>query len=241
MIVDNKLIVNPGVKGASVAALDRRCGKVLWKSPGEPAAYSTFIVGSFGNVRQIVGYDAISLGGWDPDTGRRLWKLVPKEEGDFNVPTPVNIDGRLLVTTENNGTRLYEFDKEGRIQIVPVAQNLDLVSNCSSPVAANGLVFGCSGKLFCLDTSSGLRTLWSYGDRAFDDYVLLIAGNDHVLVTTIEGELILIRANEDRRILRSRLSVFKDAEVWSHPALVRDYLYIRNQSEVCCVLLEEHS
>jgi ABC-type phosphate/phosphonate transport system substrate-binding protein len=63
LVVDGKLIVNPGAEAASVAALDPATGKVLWQSPGLPPAYSSFIVGRFGGAPQIVGYDAVSLGG----------------------------------------------------------------------------------------------------------------------------------------------------------------------------------
>ena len=44
-------------------------------------------------------------GGWDARTGRRLWTLVPPHSGDFNVPTPLVHEGRLMVATENNGAR----------------------------------------------------------------------------------------------------------------------------------------
>lgn len=238
LIVDDKLIVNPGAKDASIVALDRRIGKVIWKTPGEPAGYSSFILATFGNVRQIVGYDSISLGGWDPKTGRRLWKLLPEEEGDFNVPTPIYIDGKLLVVTENNGSRLYGFDNSGTIQAKPLAQNLDLAPDSSTPVVINGLVFGCFGGLFCLDLNNDLKTLYSNeDDDAFFDYAALIAGNDHVLIITVEGELILIEATRDRYTLKSRLHLFEETEVWSHPALIGNRLYIRNTTEVCCVSL----
>lgn len=239
LLVDDKLIVNPGAKDASVVALDRRTGKILWKTPGEPAAYSSFIVGIFGGVRQIIGYDAISLGGWDPNTGRRLWNLLPEEEGDFNVPTPINVDGKLLVATENNGTRLYGFNKDGKIQPKPLARNLDLAPDSSTPVVTNGLVFGCFGGLFCLDLKNELRTLYSADDDVFHDYASLIAGNDRVLITTVEGELLLIRANANRYTLQSRLRLFEDTEVLSHPALIGNRLYIRNRTEVCCLLLDK--
>lgn len=29
----------------------------------------------------------------------RMWTLKPKKEGDYNVPTPIIYDGKLLVTT----------------------------------------------------------------------------------------------------------------------------------------------
>jgi len=239
LIVDDKLIVNPGAKDASLVALDRRSSNVLWRTPGGPAAYSSFIVGTFGNVRQVVGYDADSLGGWDADTGKRLWKLVPPEEGDFNVPTPINVDGKLLVTTENNGTRLYEFDQRGRIRPRPIAQNLDLRPDSSTPVALGGMLFGCTVDLYCLDLNRGLRELWHQGDDIFEDYTTFIAGNDRVLIFSAAGELLLVRADRHRYTLESRLRLFEDSDTWSHPALVGDRLYVRTRAEVCCVLLDE--
>src|ERR1039458_5029996 len=59
----------------------------------------------------------VSLGGWDPQSGERLWTLTPPAEGDFNVPTPLAVDGKVLLATENNGTRLYGFGNDGKIQI----------------------------------------------------------------------------------------------------------------------------
>jgi len=238
LVVDDKLIVNPGAAEASLVALERRTGAVVWKSPGAPAAYASFIVGTFGGVRQIVGYDAESLGGWDPQTGRRLWRLEP-EEGDFNVPTPVNVGGRLLVSTENNRTRLYGFDAQGQIEPKPLAISRDLRPDSSTPVVVDGLVFGCTRGLFCLDVNDGLRTCWSADDPGYDDYVSLIGGNGRVLIMTTGGELLLVRTDRERYTLESRLRIFAEADVWSYPALVGDRLYVRNKTEIVCLRLDE--
>ncbi len=239
LIVDDKLIVNPGAKDASLVALDCQTGEVIWKCSGEPSSYSSFIVGTFGNVRQIVGYDSISVGGWDINTGKRLWKLIPPLEGDFNVPTPINVNGKLLLTSENNGTRLYEFNDDGTIAAEPIAVNMDLTPDCHTPVVLNGLVFGCAGgKLFCLDSDDGLRLRWSGRDDGFYDYLTMIAGNNQLLITTIQGQLMLIEALADQYTLNSKLTLFEDNEVWSHPALIGNRLYIRNDKEICCLLLD---
>jgi ABC-type phosphate/phosphonate transport system substrate-binding protein/outer membrane protein assembly factor BamB len=238
LIVDDKIIVNPGAKDASIVALDKLTGKVIWKTPGQPAAYSSLIIDTFGGVRQIVGYDAISIGGWDPKTGKRLWTLLPKYEGDFNVPIPINVDGKLLLMTENNGTRLYDFDDEGAIIQEPIAANEALASDCSSAVELDGLVYGCSGGLVCLDTNNDLHTTWIGDDDAFYDFANLIAGNGHVLIVSIEGELVLIEASKDECRIISRLELFERAEIWSHPALIENRLYLRTQDQICCVLLD---
>jgi len=242
LIVDDKLIVNPGAKDASVVALHRRTGEVIWKTPGEPAGYSSFILGVFGGVRQIVGYDSISVGGWDVTTGKRLWTLLPKVEGDFNVPTPVKVGGKLLLATENNGTRLYAFDDDGKIRpgAPGLARNDELSPDTSTPIVVNGRVFGCFAGLFCLDLNNNLKTLYHADDEAFEDYAALIAGNDHILIITVEGELILIEAGAKSYTLKRRLSLFgqEKTEVWSHPALLPGRLYIRNSSEIYCLLLD---
>ena len=238
LIVDDALIVNPGAEDASLVALGLYTGEVIWKTPGEPAAPASLILGTFGGVRQIVGYDAGSLGGWDPNTGERFWKLLPGKQGDYNVATPVNVNGRLLVATKNNGTRLYEFREGGRKKPVLVAENLDLAPDISTPVVIGPLVFGCSAGLVCLDLDDGLKTLYrAEDDEAFKDYAALIAGNDHVLAAAVQGELVLLMASREGFSPVSRLRVFKDTEVWSHPALVGDRLYIRSIKEVCCILL----
>jgi len=237
LVVRDMLIVNPGARSASLVALNRFTGKEIWRSPGRRAAYASFILATLGGVRQIVGYDATTLGGWDPATGRRLWELTPDLTGDYNVPTPIALGGKLLVATENNGTRLYAFGPDGRIRPQPVAANADLEPDAATPVATEGLVFGCSGQLACLDAAS-LKTLWKAEDRvAYDDHVSLIAGSGRVLIATARGELLLLRASRERHEVISRLKLFDSADTWSHPALIGGRLYIRTQSAVACILL----
>ncbi|MBN1419183.1 MAG: PQQ-binding-like beta-propeller repeat protein, partial [Planctomycetes bacterium] len=207
---------------------------------GAEAAYASFIAGTFGGVRQIVGYDKVSLGGWDIESGKRLWTLVPPESGDYNVPTPIDVGGKLLVATENNGTRLYRFDGTGAIVPEPIAANEDLVPDTMTPVVLAGRVFGVSGSLACLDLAGGLRTLWLEDDRAFADYASLIGAGDRVLATSVRGELILIDARADRFACISRVKVFgEDSDVYAHPALAGKRLYLRDAESIICIALEE--
>ena len=237
--VDGRIIVNPGGKSASLVALDAETGAIRWRTPGRPAAYASFIAGSFGGVRQIVGYDAKTLGGWEVASGKRLWTLAPPGEGDFNVPTPIDLGGRLLVATENNGTRIYAFHDGGAIIPEPVAQNDDLYPDTSTPVVTAGQVIGCSGQgeLLGLNLEAGLETAWRIGDAAFEDYVSLIVSGERLLVTSARGELLLIEIEAPPRIV-SRLKALDSGEdIYSHPALVGDRLYLRGSSQLICIRL----
>jgi formylglycine-generating enzyme required for sulfatase activity len=241
LIVDDKLIVNPGAEKASLVALDRASGKVIWKSPGQPAAYAPFICANMRGRRHIIGYDATTLGGWDIDTGKRIWSVTPPEKGDFNVPTPIAVMDRLLVATENNSTRMYDFAYPSRvIRNKPRTQFADLAPDMISPVAYNGMIFGThDSHLYCLDAKN-LKLLWKARDEAFYGFATLIAGNGRVLIMTIEGELLLVRADKKKYELISRLQVLtgEETEVWSHPALVEGRLYIRDKASINCLLLK---
>jgi len=240
LAVDGKLIVNPGGADASLVALHLGDGHVVWKSPGESAAFSSFIVGTFGGKRQIVGYDKTSLGGWDIETGRRLWRLVPRRANDFNVPTPIEFEGQLIVSTENNGTRVYRFNSDGTIVPEPVAENSALAPDAHTPIMVGGRLFGAWEGLHCLDVRAGLKAIWSSDDAAFQNYCTVLGSADRVLVVSQDGELVLLDQAAARFEPISRLKLFDDdSGVYAHPAPLGHLLYVRNSSAIYCLDLSE--
>jgi outer membrane protein assembly factor BamB len=240
LVVDDKLIVTPGAKNASVAALDLKTGRVLWQTPGHAAAYSAFIRATFDGVDQIIGYDVASLGGWEPKTGRRLWELVPPDGADFNVTTPIVLGNQLLLAAENNATRLHSFDGKGRIVPQPALKNKDLAPDTCTPVVVNGRVFATAyGELFCLDAKNGLKTVWRKADDMFHDHSNVVAGKDRVLVWTMSGDLLLVDATADSYKVISHLRPLaeKHPDSMAHPAFVGDRIYLRSPKELLCLRL----
>jgi outer membrane protein assembly factor BamB len=240
LIVDEKLIINPGAPDASLVALDRKNGRLIWKSSGHAAAYSAFVSGEFAGRQQIVGYDSASLGGWDPDTGNRLWQHVPTEGSDFNVTTPLIFDSQLLLATENNGTRLHQFAKNGKPIDKPVMINPALAPDTCSPVIVGDRVFATAyGEMYCLDLKNNLKTVWVKEDDIFYDHSNVIGGNGRVLVWTQSGDLLLLDAAANKFSPLSRMRPFGDSKVdsMSHPAIVGNRIYIRGPNEIACFKL----
>lgn len=240
LLVDNKLIVNPGGKDAALVALEPSTSKVLWKTPGKPAGHGSFIVGTFGGVRQLVGHDVDSLGGWDVETGKRLWEVIPPRKNDFNVPTPIQIGAHLLVTTENNGTRLYRFKDRGVIDPRPVAVNEELAPDSHTPVVVGARVYGVWRGLHCLDLKKELKPIWkSLDEPAFRKYASLVASDNRVLLTSSEGELLLLDAGSDKLKLLGKLLVLNDEKgVYAHPAFCGTRIYLRGNSSIVCLDLK---
>ena len=237
LIVDDLLIVNPGGKRASIVALDSRTGRRVWAAPGAAAAYASFISAELGGYRQLVGYDAESLGGWDIRTGRRLWKLVPPQQGDFNVPTPLVLDTGLLVATEHNGTRLYRFKAGGLIDPEPVARNKELSPPTCTPVVCAGRLLGAGPDgLHCLDVNAGLNSVWTLPEEGVATHACLIADADRVFVVTHSGECVLLDVTrpEARVLSRSRIAS-ADTGIYAHPALSCGRLFVRDTHSVFCI------
>ncbi len=238
ILVDGRLVIQPGGEAASLAALDPRTGEVLWKSAGRPPGHSSLVAATIAGKMQLIGYDDKTLGGWDLETGTRRWTLTPEHAGDFNVPTPILWGGKLLVATENNGTRIYGFDDAGSLVAEPLAANDELLPDCQSPVLIDGKLFGVAHQLYCLNAADHLSLRWRSDDAAFREYASLIGSPDRVLATTLQGRLVLFdaAAAEFRKI--SELRLFDDeAGLYSHPAIVGSRLYVRGSGSVVCLEL----
>ena len=233
LLIDQRLIVQPGGKDASIVALSLTTGEIEWKTPGRPAAYASPILVRFASHSQIVAYDAESLGGWDLETGKRLWEMMPNVEKDFNVPTPVSILNGLVLTTENNATRVYRFDERGVLSQKPEAEFLDLSGDSHTPIAVENVLFGISGNLIALDVKNGLQKLGEISEKRFGVYASMIAHRDRVLVLGDTGEAILYRHGGSSFQEMGRWSTQKGrVQLLSHPAMVERTLYVRGPDDV---------
>ena len=149
------------------------------------------------------------------------------------------MDGKLLVATENNFTRLYAFRDDGRINPDPVAVNDQLGPDISTPVVVKDRVFCVCDHMYCLDLAKGLKPLWTGDDKSFGNYSPLIASEKRILAFGLGGELVLVDAEADSFQIVSRLHVFdespsKQTLLLSHPALVNTRLYVRGERELVC-------
>jgi outer membrane protein assembly factor BamB/ABC-type phosphate/phosphonate transport system substrate-binding protein len=241
------LLLAPGAAEASVVAVDPASGNVIWQSPGAPYGHGSFIAATLGGRRQFVGHDQTSLGGWDVATGERLWSLVPTAPGDFNVPTPMLAGAdRLLVASENNGTRLYGFDEDGRIAPQPLATSAAFEPEMSTPLGVAGRIYGVEHGLVCLecpldDSADGLAPV---GERLTDPllggYAACFATSRRLLVVGNGGTLLLFNITGGRPILSGTLRLFDDGPdepLYSSAALCGTRLFIRGPQGLACVEL----
>lgn len=240
LFVEGKLIVNPGGAEASLVALDAATGNTLWRTPGRPAAYGSFIAAKLGGKLQIVGHDQTTLGGWDVATGVRLWTIEPPSSKDFNVSTPLVHGNHLIVITDGNPARVFRFQDQGAIVEEPLATFAALRCDTHTPVVVGNRLFGVSRRLFCLDLAKPLSVVYEGKDSSLRSHTSLIASQDRLLVSNEAGELLLIDARADEFKLLGKMQVFDDEQgLLSHPALVDKRLYLRGSREIVCIDLAD--
>jgi hypothetical protein len=244
LIMGDRIMVQTGNARTGLVALNRQNGREIWHSPDSLPGYGSLIPAHLGGRQQIVGHDSDSLGGWDPETGRRLWRLTPPLPNDFNVPTPLQVGDMLLVSTENNGTRLYTFNDEGVIRPEPWATTQRLKPDVTSPVLMDGLIWGADQEgVHVLRVASQFAPIWESADPQYTQHMTLIAASSGILAAALSGTLHEFGLPPGTAIhhtpVFSPLGEFLP-EMWSPPALVGQHLYLRSATEAACVELRDH-
>lgn len=242
LLADGRLIVQPGGPEASIVALDPLSGNVLWATPGLAAGHASIVGTTQNGESQLIGYDKVSLGGWSTRTGERLWTIVPRETGDFNVPSPIIHGAGFIVASENNGVRKYGSRTDGQLGFEQEEQYAALSPDSHSPVISGDRLLGIHNGLHCLSLSDGLKSVWRLKDRAFRNYGSLIATKERILALTFKGELILIDPHQAEPVILSRLLLLEDgSDCWSHPAIAGHVLYVRLGREICRMNLDDQN
>lgn len=102
IVFGDLLIVScDGSDDAFVVALDKRTGKVRWRTGRRQPfdqAYSTPLAIRVGDRDQVVSVGAYRAAAYDPQSGKEIWR-VGYRDGFSNVPRPVHGHGLVFIAT----------------------------------------------------------------------------------------------------------------------------------------------
>jgi len=222
-----------------VFCFDLKTGKVLWEKRNPRAAKpptwgycsSPLIAGG----RLIVNTGAASgtVAALEPDTGRRLWSMEVEAAGGYICPTPLLVDGKVLLASSDEDTRLHAFDEKGKIDDKPAAESDDLCPEISTPTVIGDIALGSTDGLVCLDLKNKLKTLWLKDDED-DLYGLLhiLASKDRALVFNDNGSAVLIAPDRTGCKILGKAKLCKNTFVC--PALVGRRFYVRDKAALSC-------
>jgi outer membrane protein assembly factor BamB len=226
--------VGSDVHGGRVIALDPRTGAERWTWTGKGPGYASPIAFTAGGVRQIVTLTEGSIEGIDAKTGAALWSVPFPDDWHENIVTPIWTGTHLIVSGTRQGTHAYTLrPSAGKWQAAPAWTNADVAMYMSTPVLADGVVYGLSsrkkGQIVALDAATGTLK-WATEGRAADQASILLTPA-HVLLLTTGGELVLARRSPAKYEEERRYTV-ADSPTWAVPVVLPDGLIVRDASGV---------
>jgi outer membrane protein assembly factor BamB len=155
-----------GYDTAFVVALDKRTGKVRWKTPRRrpwSQAYSTPLVIRVGDRDQLFSVGAFRAAAYDPQTGKEIWS-VSYGDGFSNVPRPVFGQGLVYIATGFQEPLLLAVrpDGTGDVTKTHIAWTLErFAPHTPSPLLVGDELYVVDdlGITSCLDAKTG-QTYW---------------------------------------------------------------------------------
>src|SRR5262249_14084256 len=131
LIDGDHLICTPGGKKATMAALDKQTGNVVWKAmtpDSPPAGYASIIAADLKGTRQYINFVHNAVVGVRADNGDFLWSNSASANGTANCSSPVVFEDSVFTSSGyGQGCALVKITgKRGRDGADLVYHNKDL-------------------------------------------------------------------------------------------------------------------
>jgi outer membrane protein assembly factor BamB len=232
LVVGDKLLVNAGGRGASVVALAKRDGSLLWKSQSDRPGYSSAVPLRVGNATQVVFFTAERALGLDLDTGRLLWEYDKPANRTANVATPVVRGNRVFISSDyGTGAGLVEIKATPQgVTAQEVYFTREMRNHHSTSVLVGEHLYGfSSGVLTAMRFDTG-EVAWK--DRSVGKGSLVYA-DGNLYVFSENGVVGLVEATPAGYRERGRFRIEQDSlPTWAHPVVAGGRLYLRDQNTV---------
>jgi outer membrane protein assembly factor BamB len=249
VLFENLLILTmDGADQQYVAALDKDTGRTIWKTarsvewndenvPGKMAregdlrkAHSTPLLAKVGDTTQLLSTGAKAGYGYDPRTGRELWRV--RYPAWSSAPRPVYEQGLAFLITGLGKTELWAVRPNGQGDATDtnVVWKFDtLVAKTASPIVFEGLLYMVSddGAVTCLESTTG-KQVWR--ERIGGTYAASpICGDGRLYFCSQQGNTIVIKAGQSFQALAT--NTLADGFMAS-PAVDGQALFLRTKTHL---------
>jgi outer membrane protein assembly factor BamB len=226
----NVVYCTPGGPAASIVALDRNTGKMIWKSKGNgnKSAYCSPIMIKVQNRKIIITMLEQAVCAFDAATGQLLWQFEHINDTGVHPNVPSYLNGYLYCTSGyGKGGEMLKLSADGT-SVTEVWRNKELDSRTGGVVVLNGRIYGSGDrnrKIFCLDWQTG-KVIFSSKEMA---PATLIADDGLLYIYSESGKVFLVEPKADGfNILSSFAVPFGANPHWAHLVIKDKKLYLRH-------------
>ncbi|HSE31167.1 MAG TPA: PQQ-binding-like beta-propeller repeat protein [Pyrinomonadaceae bacterium] len=229
LVIGEKLLVNAGGPEASIIALNKKDGSLIWKSQSDDAGYSSAMPVQVGSTTQVVFFTHKRALGVDLKDGHLLWEYQKAANDVANVATPVVKGNRVFISSDyGTGAGLVEIKPDGTAQEVYFTK--DMKNHHSSSILVGDYLYGfSSGILTAMKFDTG-AVAWR--DRSVGKGSLVYA-DGYLYAFSENGVVGLIEATPTGYLEKGRFRIQQDSlPTWTHPVISGGRLYIRDQNKI---------
>ena len=249
VLFENLLILTfDGADVQYLVALDKQTGKTVWKTdrsvvwndenvPGQMAkdgdlrkAHGTPLIVMVAGKTQMFSAGAKAAYGYDPSTGRELWKV--QYDDWSSAPRPVFDHGLAYFITglRQKAMLAVKIDGQGDVTGTHLAWSLKThVGKYSSPIVVDGLIYTASDESFisCLDAATG-DTVWT--ERVGGKFAASpIYGDGRLYFVDQQGTTLVLKPGRKLDVL-SKNTLEKGS--MASPAVAGKAIYLRTRTHL---------
>jgi outer membrane protein assembly factor BamB len=229
LIVGDKLLVNPGGPNASIVALNKSDGSVIWKSQSDKAGYSSAIPVQVNGGTQVVFFTSRRAVGLDLKDGKLLWEYAKPSNNVANAATPIARGNRVFISSDyGTGGGVVEIKPDNTAQEVWFSK--DMRNHHSSSVLVGDYLYGFSSAILTAIKFDSGEIAWR--DRSVGKGSLVYA-DGRLYCFSERGVVGLVEATPTGYVERGRFHIQAgDIETWTHPVVAGGRLYLRDQDTI---------
>jgi outer membrane protein assembly factor BamB len=232
LVLNDRVLVSPGGSGASIVALKKTDGSLLWKSQADEAGYSSAVLHEAGGVRQAIYFTAERALGVDVENGNLLWSYSQVANRTANIATPIVRGNHVFLSSGySTGAALLELTpSKGRVDAKQVYFTREMRNHHASSVLVGDHLYGFSDAILTAMKFDTGEVAWR--DRSVGKGSVIFA-DERLYLYSEQGAVGLAEANPSGYREHGRFQISSgNLPTWSHPVVSNGRLFIRDQDNL---------
>ncbi len=236
LIDGDRLICTPGGKDATLVALDKKNGEVLWKAAvpqNDNTGYSSPIIVEAGGVRQYVQFTGKGTIGIRAGDGKFMWRDDSSANGTANCSAAVAADGMVFTASayDTGGSMVELESKDGETTCRFAWHSIELQVHHGGMVLFEGHIYATNNQaLMCVELKTG-KLKWK--NRSVGKGAVTFA-DGKLFVRSEKGPVTLVEATPAayKELGRFNQPERSDKQAWPYPVVAGGKLYLRDQDNL---------
>lgn len=216
--------------GSAGTALDKKTGRVIWKSGTEVSGYSTPYPVELNGEKAVILALKQDIAAVRVKDGHELWRFPWKTQYDVNAADPILVGNKVFVSSGyNHGGGVFDISKNPPEKIW---ENKNMRNQLATSVLWEGHLYGMDdNQLRCVSFDTG-EVKWT--EKSTGKGALILADGKLIIISE-RGELMVAPPSTNGFKPLARAQVV-GGKCWTAPTLANGRVYVRTGAgDVVCV------